>query len=169
MKKSKTTTYESPWDNIKSTRPVRLRETDICIGEMVSRHVGKGGGSHSAQLDIVDGWVEDITDTKKEVFIIITFDFAGSRRRKSFYFRDVFSRRITLASVDGTFPSKGDYQFEVTASMFPEILVMVNRQLEDNFLSEHKVSFERQLCMALWPLRDYCAQWAKLDDCEDNN
>ena len=92
-----------------------------------------------------------------------------ARRRKSFYFRDVFSRRITLASVDGTFPSKGDYQFEVTASMFTEILDMVNRQLEDNFLSEHKASFERQLCMALWPLRDYCAQWAKLDDCEDNN
>ena len=75
MKKSKTTTFEGQGNNFRPTRTVRLRETDICIGEKASRPVGQGAGNHSAQLEIVDGWVEDITDTKKEVFIIIRFDF----------------------------------------------------------------------------------------------
>lgn len=169
MKKSETTTVEGRGNNFRQTHSVRLRKTDICVGEKTLRHAGQGAGNHSAQLEIVDGWVEDITDTRKEVFIIIKFDFGGSRRRNCFYVRDVFSSRITLVISDGVVPCKEDYQFEATAGMFPEILDIVRCQLEENGLSEHIASFERQLCWALLPLKDYCARWAKLDDCKENN
>lgn len=97
-----------------------------------------------------DAWIDDFSKSEKDVFLHISFSFYGSRRRESFWIRDVFSRRITLiADADGNYPKKEDYDFQTTLEMLPIAFDVVNEQLDENNLASHKDAFDRQMTEVL--------------------
>lgn len=142
---------------------VRLAESDVFVTGKTHFKAGEKVNNRNAELHF-DAWVDDISESEKEVFFFVSFSFSGSRRRESFWIRDVFSLRITLfPNAAGEYPQREEYDYRATLDLIcriepgqegpyndePFIIHTVFSQLDMHNLTSHKDTFDRQMTQVL--------------------
>lgn len=142
---------------------VRLAESDVLVTGKTHFKAGEKVNNRNAELHF-DAWVDDISESEKEVFFFVSFSFSGSRRRESFWIRDVFSLRITLfPNAAGEYPQREEYDYRATLDLIcriepgqegpyndePFIIHTVFSQLDMHNLTSHKDTFDRQMTQVL--------------------
>lgn len=142
---------------------VRIYDADVYVSGKKHFTADEKINNRCAELHF-DAWIDDISKSEKDVFFFISFFFYGSRRRKGFSLREVFSRRITLLpNEDGTYPQKEEYDYQATLDLLcyvepkqkgpdkdePFVIKTVFTQSDILGLSSHKDTFDRLFARVL--------------------
>lgn len=158
----------------KSSSNARLAESDVFVTGKKRFKADERIKNRNAEL-LFDAWIDDISKSEKEVFIYISFSFNGSRRRESFWIRDVFSRRISLSpDAEWNYPQREVYDYQAALDLLcrinpdqegpykdePFIIDTVFTQLDNHGLASHKNSFDRQMTEVLtYDLENAFKRW----------
>lgn len=126
-----------------------LVEQHVKIGKMSVPDNLKNSYSPEPTIRQFKAWNETIEWLRVYIFISFIYEFEGTSNKKAFSIQDVFLRELNLEYLreDLDDDEYGEFVITETNNMFPRVLELVGKQLEENGLTEYKTDFSKQLSL----------------------
>ena len=134
------------------SKGIRLVEKDVLVGILRE-------ADGEMPLLSYDSWVDSAGTSKKDVFLVVLFQFHGSRTERAFHIRDVFRHRIRLTG-DG---EEMDYEVHAAKRIlrFARIIIILQLLLHGfhRFVPVFKELFRREI-----DLESSYARWRREEE-----